>query len=566
MGTDRRGRLVRRFADRALMSAAEARAASGSPLAFVEMPHVRPNPNPRVPLAALVSFKVNRPVYTDLEVTDGKHRWRLTYGREADPQQGLPVVGMRPGREHTITVTVRDIAGQSCRAPQPLTFRTPPLPTEWGAFAPIQISTSETERMEPGVTLFSARRRLPAGSKRMPPEAQRAFNQNYALLVAVDAHGEVVWYYAGDSRISDFIQLRNGNLLFLTQDFCAVEIDLLGNVVASWYAARRPQGPKEGAIPIDAQTFHHCIRELSSGNLIVFTAQARKVPDFWTSEEDPTAPRRDTMVMGDEIVEFQRDGQVTWRWNAFDWLDPYRSGYETLSNYWAIRGFPGYADWTHGNGIWVDEEEDALIVSLRLQSAILKLDRRSGEIVWILGEPSDWPAYLQNRLLVAEEGTRWPYHQHAPSITPQGTLLLFDNGNYQAHPFRKPLPPAQTYSRAVEYAIRGKRVSEVWASDHPGPDAVVTYAMGDADWLPETGNVLVSYGLCPPTASLPQATWRNILTFPSWSRIREVTHTTPPQVVWELVVRDPSPDPLGWTIFGAERLPSLAGEIALDEP
>ena len=47
----------------------------------------------------------------------------------------------------------------------------------------------------------------------------------------------------------------------------------------------------------------------------------------------------------------------------------------------------------------------------------------------------------------------WNYAQHAPQITPQGTLLLYDNGNYRASPFDSLVLDSANYSRAVEYRI-----------------------------------------------------------------------------------------------------------------
>jgi len=76
---------------------------------------------------------------------------------------------------------------------------------------------------------------------------------------------------------------------------------------------------------------------------------------------------------------------------------------------------------------------------------------------------------------------RWPYHTHAPSITPQGTILLFDNGNYRARPFVPQFLPNKSYSRAVEYAIDTDNMSirQVWESDTPDSELMITYAMGD---------------------------------------------------------------------------------------
>lgn len=196
---------------------------------------------------------------------------------------------------------------------------------------------------------------------------------------------------------------------------------------------------------------------------------------------------------------------------------------------------------------------------MRYQSAVLKLDRGTREIRWILGDPAGWPERFQGRLLKLEKG-RWFYHQHAPSPTPHGTLLLFNNGNYQTFPFVPPVPPTQTYSRAVEYTIDEEKgiAREVWSSEEAGEGAVVSFAMGDVDWLPQTGNVLVQYGSLLPTDRLAEFNWRNGQRFTNWSRIRKYRHTDPAELVWEVVLQDESGDGVtGWAIFGGDRLPAL---------
>ena len=43
-----------------------------------------------------------------------------------------------------------------------------------------------------------------------------------------------------------------------------------------------------------------------------------------------------------------------------------------------------------------------------------------------------------------------------------------------------------------------------------------------------------------------------------WTRVREYTHTSPPEVVWEVVLKDDSGQGApGWVAFGAERISSL---------
>jgi arylsulfate sulfotransferase len=539
------------------LGVAQAMAAQHGPLPqFTTPPSIVANPNPNAPLAAVITFATNTPVATTLTVSDGQHSWNLQYAETRDPKQGLPVIGMRPERQHSIHIAIQDAAGQKTTAPQPLTFITPAIPKDGIRFPPINITTHLQEATEPGLVLLSVRRRRPGRN----PDT-KAFNQKFGILMIIDKQGDVLWYYQQDSRISDFKLLSNGNIVYLTQDYRAIEIDWLGNVVQTWFAEKRPKGPVPGAIPIaQTPTFHHDIDEVPSGNLIVLGTDHRQIDNYYTSETDANAPRASQEVVADRIIEFERDGTIVWDWNAFDFLDPFRIGYETFRKYWVRRGFPDAVDWTHANNLIYFEHDNSLLVSFRYQAAILKLDRATGKIRWILGEPSGWPAQLQDKLLKATGEMRWFYHQHSPEPTPHGTVLVFDNGSYQARPFTPPVPPAQTYSRAVEYAIdeENMTVKEVWTSEIPGEEKVVTFAMGNVEWLPKTKNLLVGYGLILPNDHLEQITWKSVIDYRSWTRVREFTHTQPAQVVWEMVMNNEDKDnPVGWIVFRAEHMSSL---------
>lgn len=69
---------------------------------FVETPAIAPNPNPSVPLSAIVSFTASEPVSTTITVSDESRVWKLNYSEEDDAAKGLPVVGMKYGRSHKI--------------------------------------------------------------------------------------------------------------------------------------------------------------------------------------------------------------------------------------------------------------------------------------------------------------------------------------------------------------------------------------------------------------------------------------------------------------------------------
>lgn len=67
-------------------------------------------------------------------------------------------------------------------------------------------------------------------------------------------------------------------------------------------------------------------------------------------------------------------------------------------------------EWTHLNAVQLAPDGDVIISSQKLDT-IMKISWPKGEVVWRWGGPG--------RLS----------HQHDPSITPDGTLLVFDNGS-----------------------------------------------------------------------------------------------------------------------------------------
>ncbi|MSV28607.1 MAG: hypothetical protein EXQ52_07660, partial [Bryobacterales bacterium] len=398
---------------------------------FTSAPSLIPNPNAEVPLAALVRFTASTPVTTTVTVSEGSRQWEVRFGAQSNPAAGLPLIGFYPGRKHQITVEIRDSAGNTRRAPNPMEFAAPPLPAGAEEFPPIQVKKAGTPGMEPGWTLLSIRRQRRGGGVRTgAPPGEPAFATAYGLILLLDEHGQVVWYYKSPNRTAGVHRLRNGNIAFLTNDSRLVEIDLLGNVKGNWCAARRPNGPCTGT-SVDALTMHHTFTELPNGNFLVLGGELREIDNYYTSETDREAPRKRQKVMGDQVIEFDRAGRVVWRWSAFEHLDVYRLGFLTINQYWIVRGFPDTLDWTHGNGVFHDERDNSVLFNSRQQSAVVKIERPSGRVAWIFGEPGGWPDKFQPLLFRPEGVSEWPWHHHAPTLTSGGTLMMFNNGIYK---------------------------------------------------------------------------------------------------------------------------------------
>lgn len=545
--------------------AAAAGAAQAAPPRFTKAPLIVANPNQAVPLAALVRFSTDKPVRATLDVTDGSWTRRLSFTEGQNTTAGLPIIGMRPGQRIAVSVTITDAEGASITSPTKLEFVAPALPADRFQFPPIQVYKAEPARMEPGYTILSVRRENFTKTT-WRTQVQERFARRFGLLVMLNNAGEVIWYYKSDSRIAGVERLHNGNILFNLQDFRSVEIDLLGNIVREYYARDRPEGPQPGAVPLEAQTLHHQPREMPNGNFLIFSANARKIDNYYSSEFDPNAPRKTQMVVGDRILEVDRKtGKEIWSWNTFDHLDPFRIGYQLLDVYWHTRGFPNHADWTHGNGLAYDPRDDSVIASFRLQDAIMKIDRKSGRIKWILGEDSDWGPLADKVLKPVGEPFRWPYHAHNPVVSPAGTLVVFDNGVFGARPFAKFKAPNEVYSRGVEYDIDEKAmtVRQLWQSaDKLDEDSCNSWAMGDAARLPQSGNMLVIYAMCvamrPGTSLNENDPGKDYIGFfpGSGPRVQEFTRTTPTEVLYDVRMRDPD-DLIEWNVFGGQRIPDL---------
>jgi arylsulfate sulfotransferase len=297
----------------------------------------------------------------------------------------------------------------------------------------------------------------------------------------------------------------------------------------------------------------------SHGTLLYLSDVSRSVSNFPTSDTVSNAPLETTNIDDNPIVEISyTNGVLLNAWSPLDMLDPTRVTYLTHG---IASGSPDGVDNEHANALIDDTNDDAIIVSLRNQNAVYKFSRATGQLKWILGPPALWGTNWQPYLLTpAGEPFDWNYGQHAPELTPEGTLLVYNDDNYRASPFDASVPDALNYSSAIEYQINEQTmtVSEVWNSCWQSNQArLFTPYVGRVQWLPQTRNVLVDYGAIteingsPPNARLPSA---------SMVRIMEYTHDPVPQVVFDISFFDSTniaPNYMGYICYRAYQIPDL---------
>ncbi|MBN2717559.1 MAG: aryl-sulfate sulfotransferase [Deltaproteobacteria bacterium] len=446
---------------------------------FSVAPLFRQNDNPHVPQAGILDISTNITADISINVSgsDGEE-WQLS--RIADTQLRVPVIGLKPQTEYAVTVTAT-ANGHTIEADAG-TWATPPLPDD---FPPLHIAISEPAQMEPGMIQFNVWNGTRSSDK---------------PLVIVDNDGVVRWYYTGVGVYDDHRRLENGHVIF-TPDECVIhEVDALGNTVESWYAINHPGDcdVPDGSIPVDAESFHHAMTVLENGNLLALSTELRDAENFPTSEDDAAAPTRTTRVMASVIVEFTPAGQIVKKIPLFDLLDPTRIGRGVLSASWGL--LSKYEDddvttedWDHSNALEYDAAADAYLVSVRHQDAIIKINRETETLEWILGTPANWRSPWREKLFTPDDTVEWFFHQHAVVLTPLG-IGMYDNGNFRAPAYE---PTRTQYSRAVLFSIdeEAMTVSQIWDyGSESGENHFYSSAMGNAIWQPQSGNVLICNG------------------------------------------------------------------------
>jgi hypothetical protein len=171
-------------------------------------------------------------------------------------------------------------------------------------------------------------------------------------------------------------------------------------------------------------------------------------------------------------------GEVIFEWHSLDHV-----GVE--ESYVTPPEDPAYVyDYFHINSIDVDDDEN-LLISARNTSAVYKIDRKSGRVIWRLGgKASDFEM---------GEGTRTAY-QHDARRQDDGTITIFDNG---AH------PTVHEQSRAILLQLDEEEMSATLRREYTSPEKILATSQGNAQLL-SNGNVLVDWGSAPFVSEFSQ--------------------------------------------------------------
>ncbi len=329
--------------------------------------------------------------------------------------------------------------------------------------------------------------------------------------MAINPTGDILWYYpyAGTGGPNLVKLLPNGHMLMLLTlpgpagNTGIREVDLAGNIIRELDLSVLKKLVLDAGYNLQLESIDHDVLLLPNGDLLFITTDYRVFTNL------PGYPGQIT-VAGNAIIDVNQDNNVVWVWDAFDHLDVNRHP----------MNFP---DWTHSNALAYSTDDNNLLLSIRHQHWVIKIDYRngtgSGDILWKLGYQGDFT------LLDSTSPADWFYAQHdanfmSPNTTGDFQLALFDNGDNRVLDDNgdvcHPTSPPKCYSTAAIFEVNetNRTAKRQWSYQTP-------YSFWGGSSQELTNSNMFA------TESAPNDLMAG-------SRLVEVTQQPNPTVVWQL--------------------------------
>jgi len=314
-------------------------------------------------------------------------------------------------------------------------------------------------------------------------------------VVLINMHGDVEHEWNLPIRPGrDAVILNHGNLGYNGSHEKSAELYSAWDI---WHGGHFMEVTPGGDIVWEYEDIfhHHDAQWLPNGHILYAAAAPIDVKDGKGLFNSKVPLEMQQRPFSDVVREVNRKGEVVWEWNAIEHLSVEDYPIHECFN---IDNAKERLHWPMING--VHQHGKLVYLSLRTTSGIIAVNKETKNIEWELKYP-----------FVAQ--------QHDPSITPDETLICFDNGNIR--------PSSIHHSRIVEYDIKTKEL--VWSYADEMPPAFFSPYMGSVQRLWNDNTMICES---------------------AFGRIFEVTPEG--ETVWEYVIPDFAeyPEPLNKFITG----------------
>jgi hypothetical protein len=351
------------------------------------------------PLVALYSAppSTGSSMHVEFKPLDSSRPWSSTAQVPVVPGEStsILVAGMLPSTTYLMRHVLDDGTTSA-----PLTFETGPLPTN------LRLPTFKVQKAPTAKTDLTQDIVFHVGIN--PP-------MGTVNTLATDLMGHIVWYYDPVANALPGYAptlVPGGTVLLLggkQNGFGGAnmlrEVDLAGDTLRETNIdAVNAELAALGQYSIT--DFNHDALRLPNGDTAVLATTPRTI----------IIKGKPVLYDGDMVLVLDQNFQVAWVWDPFKWLDVHRL---------PTQG-EGARDWMHANSIAWSPADGNLVVSLRSQDWVLKLDYAGGtgdgHVIWRLGKGGDFR-------INSTDPSPWFSHQHDVTYINNSTLVLFDNGN-----------------------------------------------------------------------------------------------------------------------------------------
>ena len=401
----------------------------------IDNPNIIVNPYEISPLTALVIFETDEEVSPTITVVGKDEHSTFTHTFDANTVHYLPIYGLYADTSNEVIVSYGDVEKR-------LEIKTEALPDDF--IIPTSVEAQKS-MLDNELYFFT-----PSSS---------------GYTCAYDVNGDVRWYLTINA-LWEINRLSNGHLMVSTERLVnspyymsgLYEMDLLGKIYT--------EISLEGG-------YHHDYFELPSGNLLVASN------DF----------NNDDGTVEDYIVEVNRNtGDIVKTWDLKDILNMEDGKSENWTEY----------DWFHNNSVWYDEATNSITLSGRHQDAVINIDYDTGELNWIIGDPTNWSEEYQKYFFTpVGDDFEWQWSQHAAMITPEGYVFVLDNGNNKSKIESEYVPAEDSYTRGVMYKIDtdAMRIEQIWEYGKTRGSEFYSPYISDVDYIEQDHYIVHSGGI-----------------------------------------------------------------------
>lgn len=281
-----------------------------------------------------------------------------------------------------------------------------------------------------------------------------AHSEDRSGYSVVDSNGEIRWYMDAHTTSAPFTRLKNGNMLVVSNvdeyPSCSklYEMDMLGRILKIYNVN---------------ETIHHDATEDEDGNLIVPVEQGYKVIDRNTGEIIEEMDLRNILPKSMETNFYNKYG--TYDHIHLNTTAPYKN---------------------------------SMVMSSRNQDMILKIERGTNNIEWILAYPENIPDSLQKYMLTPIGDMAYTGGQHDSHIIEDldgdpNTIELIAYDNHIE--VLRGDGTSGDYSRGVIYQINEKdmTVKELWSYGEELGDYYHCQWQGSANYYPDSDTSLMLF-------------------------------------------------------------------------